>query len=180
MDWASRPLTRRSTGRQKRGAFGSLRWRSGAGYLSVMEESEMKRLVVQSLTSLLSGMFLALGVLLVAAFFDGNYENPYDGRKGRDLPEQVSIVESAVLPGQINYTITGKLFNSSQIEWNHLSLRATIYAGNAVVNECSESVDDVPRDQEVSFRIKCLGVSGVDLPKNLTHKIAVTYGSYYE
>jgi hypothetical protein len=30
-----RPLTRRSTGRQKRGAFGSLRYRSGAGYLSV-------------------------------------------------------------------------------------------------------------------------------------------------
>jgi hypothetical protein len=29
------PLTRRSTGRQKRGAFGSLRYRSGAGYLSV-------------------------------------------------------------------------------------------------------------------------------------------------
>ncbi|WP_227501231.1 hypothetical protein, partial [Marinobacter sp. EVN1] len=26
---------RRSTGRQKRGAFGSLRYRSGAGYLSV-------------------------------------------------------------------------------------------------------------------------------------------------
>ena len=32
----NRPLTRRSTGRQKRGAFGSLRLRSGAGYLSVM------------------------------------------------------------------------------------------------------------------------------------------------
>ena len=31
----NRPLTRRSTGRQKRGAFGSLRLRSGAGYLSV-------------------------------------------------------------------------------------------------------------------------------------------------
>ena len=30
-----RPLTRRSTGRQKRTAFGSLRYRSGAGYLSV-------------------------------------------------------------------------------------------------------------------------------------------------
>jgi hypothetical protein len=31
----NRPLTSRSTGRQKRGAFGSLRLRSGAGYLSV-------------------------------------------------------------------------------------------------------------------------------------------------
>jgi hypothetical protein len=31
----NRPLTRRSTGRQKRGAFGSLRCRYGAGYLSV-------------------------------------------------------------------------------------------------------------------------------------------------
>ena len=29
------PLTSRSTGRQKRTAFGSLRWRSGAGYLRV-------------------------------------------------------------------------------------------------------------------------------------------------
>ena len=31
----NRPLTSRSTGRQKRTAFGSLRWRSGAGYLCV-------------------------------------------------------------------------------------------------------------------------------------------------
>jgi len=29
------PLTSRSTGRQKRTAFGPLRWRSGAGYLRV-------------------------------------------------------------------------------------------------------------------------------------------------
>ena len=35
----NRPLARRSTGRQKRGAFGSLRLRSGAGYLSVMRLS---------------------------------------------------------------------------------------------------------------------------------------------
>lgn len=61
-----------------------------AASFSVMEESEMKRLVVQSLTSLLSGMFLASGVLVVAAFFDGSYENPYDGRKGRDLPDNVT------------------------------------------------------------------------------------------
>src|SRR5690554_7514532 len=33
--WKRWLLTRRSTGRQKRTAFGSLRWRSGAGYLSV-------------------------------------------------------------------------------------------------------------------------------------------------
>jgi hypothetical protein len=31
----NRLLTRRSTGHQKLTAFGSLRWRSGAGYLSV-------------------------------------------------------------------------------------------------------------------------------------------------
>ena len=31
-DQACEAITRRSTGRQKRGAFGSLRWRSGAGY----------------------------------------------------------------------------------------------------------------------------------------------------
>ena len=37
----NRPLTSRSTGRQKRGAFGSLRLRSGAGYLSVMKAGDL-------------------------------------------------------------------------------------------------------------------------------------------
>ena len=45
-----RPLTRRSTGRQKRTAFGSLRWRSGAGYLSVTphEYNRVRRLLFNS------------------------------------------------------------------------------------------------------------------------------------
>jgi hypothetical protein len=38
----NRPLTSRSTGRQKRGAFGSLRLRSGAGYLSVIGPSHQE------------------------------------------------------------------------------------------------------------------------------------------
>src|SRR5690554_2370610 len=37
-------ITNRSTGHQKRTAFGSLRWRSGAGYLSVMSKGESSRM----------------------------------------------------------------------------------------------------------------------------------------
>ncbi|WP_181463002.1 RES family NAD+ phosphorylase [Halomonas taeanensis] len=36
VDRRKKQITKRSTGRQKRAAFGSLRWRSGAGYLSVI------------------------------------------------------------------------------------------------------------------------------------------------
>ena len=140
----------------------------------------MKQLIVQSLTSLLSGVMLAVGVVLVAIVMNMTYTRPIDKMKGRDMPDKVSIVESAVLPDQINYTIIGKLINSNQIEWNHLHLNATIYAGKAAVNECSESLSNVPRDKEISFRIKCDKVSGVNLPDNITHKISVTYGSYYE
>ena len=56
-----RPLTKRSTGRQKRTAFGSLRWRSGAGYLSVISIREIRMInrAVLVLLFLLSGSAIA-------------------------------------------------------------------------------------------------------------------------
>ena len=54
-------ITRRSTGHQKLSAFGSLRWRSGAGYLSVISIREIRMInrAVLVLLFLLSGSTIA-------------------------------------------------------------------------------------------------------------------------
>jgi hypothetical protein len=136
----------------------------------------MKQLLINSFTSLVTGIFFAIGLILVGVvtteFYDDKESMPE--LKYTRLPGGFSIVEHSVAQGRPSLTIHGRVKNNSTKAWQQVSLSADIKAGDALVNQCETDVrGDFPPSSERSFEIECYHVSGSNLPDNISYQLSV-------
>ena len=139
----------------------------------------MKDLLRSSLISLITGILFAIGVIAGIFLFELIPSNSSSAgteeRKGLvELPADFQIKEHAQVSGLEKFTVRGKLFNAGTSTWYAPTIQATIKAGRATMNSCSTIVDAWfnPND-ELWFTLSCDGVTGTDLPDNVTYELVV-------
>jgi uncharacterized protein (TIGR02588 family) len=136
----------------------------------------MKQLLINSFSSLVTGIFFAIGLILVGVvateFYDDKDSMPE--LEYTRLPGGFSVVEHSVVKGRPSFTIRGRVKNSSAETWQQVRLSADIKAGDALVNQCETEIHgDFPPSSERSFEIECYHVSGSNLPDNISYQLSV-------
>ena len=92
------------------------------------------------------------------------------------LPPEVRILEHAHVPGTPSFTIRGVIENAGATEWTGTSIEAVIKAGGAQMNRCDPQIDGkFPPKSRRAFQIECYGVSGSDVPDNISYELSVRY-----
>lgn len=139
----------------------------------------MKQMFVSALVSLISGICFALGV--AGVIFIASGWDKEGGPLGEEpeyirLPPEVRILEHAHVPGTPSFTIRGVIENAGATEWTGTSIEAVIKAGGAQMNRCDTQIDGKfsPKSRR-AFQIECYGVSGSDVPDNISYELSVRY-----
>lgn len=136
----------------------------------------MKQFFINALTSLVTGIFFAIGLILVGIVATEAYddESSMPRLDYTRLPGGLSVVKHSVVQGRPSFTILGSVRNNSTETWQQVSLTADIKAGGALVNQCETDIrGDFPPSSERSFEMVCSHVSGANLPDNISYQLSV-------
>ena len=135
----------------------------------------MKQLLVNALLSFVTGACFCLGVILVLSFFEYGQYN--DKRIHIGEPEGFVFSEHEIYDGEANFTVKGKIENISENEWSRAQLKVKIYAGNAYMTECENSISYIGPKSIRDFTIVCYDTAGSNLPQNISYKLSVRSGT---
>lgn len=135
----------------------------------------MKRILVQGLYSLITGLLFALGLFIGANVWGHYFEEIEDkGYEYVDFPEGINIVNPQKLEGAPRFTIVGSIENQSQTDWRSVRLEAKLFVGSFQVNTCGSGKGGAPNlgaGEQRRFEIECLKTAGAGEPENLTYKV---------
>ena len=123
----------------------------------------------------LSGIGLGIGflaVIFVVETYFGESGDP-GPRTWEDDPPGLAITKHSTRPNMGQLTIVGDVENSSAFDWDTVWITARILAGDALVNNCEDTVRNLPANSTKEFEIKCYDVSGSGLPDNVRYELVI-------
>nr|CAP48022.1 putative integron gene cassette protein [uncultured bacterium] len=136
----------------------------------------MKQLAINSLTSLITGICFAGGLILagILASHFYNDKSSFPELQYTNFPAGLIVIRHSVVQGRPSFTIRGSVKNTSSETWQRVSLIVDIRAGDALVNQCENDIrGEFLPDTERAFEIECYRVSGSNLPDNVSYHVAV-------
>ena len=135
----------------------------------------MKQLLANALLSFVTGVCFCLGIVLIGNLFypEGNYNE----RVYVDEPEGFILNAHKIQNGEVNFTIKGKIENTTEIGWSTVTILTKIYAGSAYMTSCRDSVKRIESKEIRNFTIVCHETTGTNLPQNINYKLSVIRGS---
>ncbi len=123
----------------------------------------------------LSGIGLGIGFLAVIfaseTYFGG--ANDPESRTWEDDPPGLAITNHSTRPNMGQLTIVGEIENRSAFDWDTVWITAKILADDALVNNCEDTVRNLPANSTKGFEIRCYDVSGSGLPDNVRYELAI-------
>lgn len=137
----------------------------------------MKQFLANAFTSLVTGIFFAIGLILVGLavsyFYDREPSSP--DLKYIQLPDGLRVIAHSVIPGRPTLTIRGAIENTSSNTWQQITVVADIKASDVQVNQCEADIRGplAPREKR-SFQINCYNVSGSNLPANISYTLGIS------
>jgi len=134
----------------------------------------MKQLFFSAMLSLVTGIFFAAGLTLVFNIID--VENEVKDWTYVDQPENFEFLSHERIDGENNFTVKGRVKNTSTVEWENIQLFMKIYAGDAYMTYCSRGFDYIGPNSDRPFTIVCERIQGHNIPENVTYKLSVTRG----
>jgi hypothetical protein len=126
--------------------------------------------------SFLTGASFTIGILLVLLGKDIYLEKSSEEETWVELPNEVTIVNHAIKPNAVKFTIVGEIRNNSSYDWKRIWIEADIFAGTALVNSCDESFRDIPANATRPFELQCYDTAGTNLPDNIRYEVRVRTG----
>lgn len=139
----------------------------------------MRKLLASALMSTISGICFTLAVIGVLLAFDALSSGSGFSQAEIDyiqLPEEVRVVEHETVLGTPNLTIRGVIENFGKEEWLDVSVHAAVFAGEAQVNSCDRNIGGkLGPGKRAAFQIECYGISGSNLPENISYKLSVRH-----
>ena len=136
----------------------------------------MKKIFIQMLISLATGICFATGFLFIVAIWEGDVFDGNDDKTWIGNPNGVTIANHSIDAESHDFTVTGTIRNDSIHNWDTIHIELDVYADEALVNNCDGDVREVPPDSERKFRVECYQVSGQNLPDNIHYKLRVRSG----
>lgn len=136
----------------------------------------MKKILLQMLISLATGICFMLGITLVVLLVEGFAFPDIDELTWVGDPDGVTVVHHRPDETARDFTVTGAILNESARHWDTIHLELDVYASEALVNNCDGEVREIPSGAERNFRIKCYQVSGQNLPDNIHYRLRVRSG----
>ena len=136
----------------------------------------MRKIFGQMLMSLVMGICFVIGIAVAIFLIEGSLVPPYDDHTWINEPEGVTVVDHRPDSAAPDLTIIGAIRNESAHLWDTINLEVNVFAGEALVNSCNGSVQEIPPGSDRSFRIRCLQASGQNLPDNVHYRVHVRSG----
>lgn len=85
--------------------------------------------------------------------------------------------EHSLVEGEPLFTVQGKLANEGKVDWASVGIVARVYAGDALMTHCNESIRHVKRQSTRNFRLTCTDTAGSKLPDNISYTLEVISGT---
>ena len=136
----------------------------------------MKKVLIQMLISLATGICFAAGFVLVILIWEGDVLESDEDLTWIGNPDGVMVANHSIDATAHDFTVVGTVQNDSSHDWDTIHLELDVYAGKALVNNCDGDVQEVPPKSERSFRVECYQVSGQNLPDNIHYMLRVRSG----
>ncbi|QSX79377.1 hypothetical protein [Agrilutibacter solisilvae] len=136
----------------------------------------MKKFLANAATSLVTGVFFCLGLVLTYLVFDHFVPGdpvPKDLVYVR-LPGDLKVTRHLKVAGRPHMTIQGVVQNTGRTTWETVNVEVAVKAGGALVNQCDSDIRGVflPGESR-TFEISCFYVAGSGLPDNISYEIAI-------
>jgi hypothetical protein len=134
----------------------------------------VKQLLLNAVLSLITGFCFVGGALLAVSFLE---ERDREDRTYVDSPQGFVFSEHNRIDEKANFTVKGKVENTTNIEWDNVQLFLEIYAGKAYMTYCQNDFDYFAPNSQKSFSIVCNDVPGYNIPDNVTYSLSVVRGA---
>jgi hypothetical protein len=134
----------------------------------------VKQLILNAVLSLVTGFCFVGGALLAVSLLE---ERDREDRTFVDNPQGFVFTEDNRTDEKANFTVEGKVENTTNIEWDNVQLFLEIYAGKAYMTSCQNGFDYFAPNSKKSFSIVCNDVPGYNIPDNVTYRLSVVRGA---
>jgi hypothetical protein len=140
-------------------------------------EGFLKQLIVNAFVSLVSGIFLVVGVAgtawVVEKAFREESKRPHRPMSfSKPLPDG-AVVETSVVPNVPNFAVRGSVRNTDTKDWDVTEIRVDLLSKGVVVNKCSDVVDyrTVKPGQTVNFLVVCRDIASPVSGEPFEHRV---------